>query len=340
MKHKHGGNIYQFANLANCPVEEVIDFSANINFIKPILNLDFNSIDVGPYPDPDYGELKNAVRSVYSIPDELDLEFFNGASSGIYSLIRFLKASHYSLYAPCYLEYAKLGKLTGFPVQLINRFANIREEIAKESLVVFVNPATPDGSGYDLNDYLFQYWRKQNSTILIDESFLDFTDCSSVMSLINTYDKLYVLKSFTKFYAGAGIRLGCLISSAKNIQLLRQHEPPWKLSTFDCQYLLSAFQDKDFLVKSREQNRHNRHLLFQCLDNSSLFERIYDSDANFILAKLHSLDGNELQNHLLAFKILIRICDNFDFLDHRFIRFAVKEKVHIETLRKAFKAID
>ncbi len=61
-----------------------------------------------------------------------------------------------------------------------------------------------------------EHWIKQNCTILIDESFLDFTKKRiSFKILKKNYEKLYILKSMTKFYSSAGIRIGTIISSKK-----------------------------------------------------------------------------------------------------------------------------
>ena len=74
-------------------------------------------------------------------------------------------------------------------------YLNILEQIVEEnSFVIFVNPSTPDGQLYDIN-ILMEYWMSQNCTILVDESFLDFTNGESMIKYIKEYDKLYILKS-------------------------------------------------------------------------------------------------------------------------------------------------
>jgi threonine-phosphate decarboxylase len=63
--------------------------------------------------------------------------------------------------------------------------------------VIFVNPSTPDGRFYKL-DTLIKEWIKKNATIIIDESFLDFTDFTSAIKYLKKYKKLYIIKSMTK----------------------------------------------------------------------------------------------------------------------------------------------
>ena len=70
------------------------------------------------------------------------------------------------------------------------------------------------------------------------------------------------------------------------------------------------------------------------LHNSNLFEKIYPSDGNFILGKLKNIKGLTLQNYLLNYKIYIKDCSNFDFLDDSYVKFAVKSTKDLEILEK------
>ena len=336
--YKHGGNIYEFAKLANCKVEDVIDFSSNINFIKPNINLNFNNLNTSAYPEPNYIDLKEAIKKRYKIDSISQIELFNGGSSAIFSLFKFLNLKTCNIYSPAYLEYKKASKLFGYELNLINRFENLYEykKIKKNSLVIFVNPSTPDGKLYNHKNIekLLNIWIEKNATILIDESFLDFTKEKSLLTYINRYKKLYILKSMTKFYSSAGIRVGVLISNKDNIKNLKKFEPSWKISTYDSNYIIEVLKDKNFIKKSIKINNQNRKFLREVLINSNLFEKVYKSKANYILAKLKNGNAKEFQKFLTSHNILIRDCFNFDFLNDKFIRFAVKERDKIKRLRE------
>ncbi len=169
-ENQHGGDIYQFSKEIGCDPSEVIDLSSNINFIKPKLDIDFNTLNISPYPN--YEALQESIATLYDVKS-FKLELFNGATSAIYSLFRLLGLKHVTLYAPLYLEYKKAAKAYGYKIDLINRFKDLNQEIKPGSLVIFVNPSTPDGTFYML-DKLMQIWMDKECTILIDESFLDF----------------------------------------------------------------------------------------------------------------------------------------------------------------------
>ena len=332
---EHGGQIVEFAKALNCKIEKVVDLSSNINFIKPDVHIDFNNLDISSYPI--YDKLYEKIASTYKINPE-QMELFNGGSSAIFALFKHLDLKHCSIYSPAYLEYKKACVNFGYELRTINRFENMNLPVKNGSLVIFVNPSTPDGTYYDM-DALMEYWMEINCVILIDESFLDFCDGESAIKYLEKYDKLYILKSMTKFYSSAGIRVGTIVSSKKNIDSLKRFEPMWKLSTFDSSYLQAALNDKNFKRISKAINVKNRLELEKILEKSNLVESIYQSRANFVLVKLKNIKANELQEKLKAYKIMIRNCENFDFLDDTYVRIAVKSSNHISVLKKALEEI-
>ena len=331
MSFSHGGDVLGFAKAYGYRVDEVIDLSSNINFIKPSIDIDFNTLNISSYPN--YTELLEVISQNYGCSSEA-IELYNGATSAIYSLFRSLDIDTINLYAPIYLEYKRCAILHGYQINYINRFENLYQDIAPNSLVVFVNPSTPDGMFYDI-DRLMQLWIKRGATIILDESFLDFTNFTSAIGYLGSYDRLYIIKSMTKFYSSAGIRVGCVISSEQNIKRLKKSEPIWKISEFDSQYLQSALRDKAFRAKSLETNSKNRAKTIEILKRSSYIDKVYPSSANFVLVRLKGITAKEFQEILIPYKIMIRDCFNFDFLDNRFVRIAIKDENAIEKLKEA-----
>ena len=334
--YEHGGQIEAFAKELGCGIKEVIDLSSNINFVKPHINLDFDALNIASYPT--YDELYRVIAKNYGIKKE-QMELFNGGSSAIFSLFSHLSLKKCTIYSPAYLEYKKASKLFGYELELINRFNNLKSDVSPNSLVVFVNPSTPDGSFYEIENFL-AYWKSQKCTVLIDESFLDFTKEESATRFLEQYDNLYILKSMTKFYSSAGIRVGTLVSNAKNITALHEKQPAWKLSVFDSNYLQEALKDKNFKKIAKAINVKNNILLEQLLNESPLFKKVFPSCANYFLAQLGSLNAQSFQEKLKPHKIMVRNCKNFDFLDDSYVRIAVKSQNDIEAFKKALESIN
>ena len=337
---QHGGDITAFAKTCGCSPDEVIDLSSNINFVKPHIDVDFNSIDIAPYPN--YNCLYESIADHYGVATE-QMELFNGGSAGIFSLFAYIKGNHKGLplrcaiYAPAYLEYKKAAEQFGYTLHLIDRFGTMDVEVPQGSLVVFVNPATPDGVFYDIQP-LLEKWHNRNYTVLIDESFIEFTPHTSATGYLAQYPNLFILKSLTKYWGAAGIRMGALLSSAQNIAALRQTEPLWKLSAFDTTYIQAVLQDKTFAVRSETANQESRDYLLALLQQSPLIKHIYPSEANFVLVELQGITAEELQERLTPYRVMVRNCENFDGLGKYHVRIALKEVEKLQRLKEVFHA--
>jgi len=368
---QHGGNIASFAKACGCQPDEVIDLSSNINFVAPYIDIDFSTLPIAPYPDytelyerlanymgvsADQMEVFNGGSSaIFSLYASFDAQFAERFldSSRFHSIARAVAntvgapsglgapwspSSETSvhkrlnvIYAPAYLEYKKAAERFGFEVHLIDRFSQMDAEVPEGSLVVFVNPATPDGAWYDMEPYL-KRWAEWGCTVLVDESFLAFTSHSSVSRYLDRYPNLYILTSMTKYFGAAGMRIGVLVSSADNIATLRQREPLWKLSAFDAAYLLAALEDETFVARSESANREAKTWLLDVLESSPWVETIYPGEANFVLVRLRGMRAEELQKRLLPHRVLVRDCANFDGLDAHHVRIAVKAIEQMEPL--------
>jgi len=128
--------------------------------------------------------------------------------------------------------------------------------------------------------------------------FLDFCDKPSAIKYLKTYDKLYILKSMTKFYSSAGIRVGTIVSTKDNIEKLKEFEPMWKLSQFDSNYLQAALDDKLFKSISKAINIKNKIELENILKSSSLIDEISESSANYLLVKLKNLKSKRVSRKI------------------------------------------
>ncbi len=333
----HGGDIYKYAKILGCASNEIIDFSSNINCYDPQTSITLTNETITKYADFRYKELKSVIAKNYEVKRS-QIALFNGATSAIYELFRSIKKKEVYLYAPLYSEYEKAAKKAKKEIYKISRLGGeMNDDIWDESIVVFVNPATPDGTYYEKEelDELFAMWIEKECTIIIDESFLEFEQLESVRSMINDYKKLYIIQSFSKFYSCAGVRIGAVFSSKKNIKKL---EPTiWNISSLDAEFLQQRLSDEEFKTRSKEFHKQQKQELFEILENSNLFDQVFESDANFFLTR--SERAVEIFNHLLEHQILVRRCFNFDYLDNGFLRFAVKDSLSHQKLKEALASL-
>lgn len=329
----HGGDIYAAAERLGCRAGEITDFSSNINIVSPTVKLELTPALIRSYGDPRYTALRSTVAERYALATE-EIALFNGASSAIMELFRALEPKRTCLYTPIYGEYVKASEFYSRKTRLIDRFEELYKKPKKGTTVVFVNPSTPDGKYYDL-ERLFSIWREARCTVIIDESFLEFSRKPSFRKMIREYKKLYIVHSFTKFYACAGLRVGAVFSRPGNIEAISL--PAWNISSFDAAYVTKLLSDPDHRSRSLKAQKEQYKELRSILKGSGLFEKVYKSDANFILAR--SDRAPLIYEMLFKEKILVRDCTNFDGLDQRYLRFAVKDKAAHQLLKKAFHAL-
>jgi len=326
---EHGGDIYSCAKLLGCGEDEIIDFSSNINFYHKKISLDIDVEKISQYPDTNYTKLKSVISNIYDVKVK-QIALLNGATSAIYTIFTSIKSKSVYLYAPLYGEYEKAALISKKNVYLINRIEDIYEEPKKNSIVVFVNPATPEATYYDMQK-LFKIWKKLKCSVILDESFIEFENLKSYRKYINSYKKLYVVQSFSKYYASAGVRIGAVFSNKENIKNLKIQR--WNISSFDSEFLQNRLVDDEFRVKTKELHSIQKQDLLNILESSQLFDEIVPSDANFILT--YSPNANNIVKQLLKYKIMVRECESFDFLSEKWLRFAVKDEQSHKELKKA-----
>ena len=329
---QHGANIYKYAKELTCKPEEIIDFSSNINLYQPPVDFCANTALITKYADTNYTTLKDVIAKNYKLKQE-HITLYNGATSAIYALLASLKSKEVYLYAPLYGEYEKAALAAKKDIYKINRIEDIDAPVAKKSIVIFVNPSTPEGSYYDL-DELFLLWKKKKCTIILDESFIEFEAHKSLRNQIIDYKKLYIVHSFSKFYACAGVRIGAIFTHKKNGKLL--NPPLWNISSLDSAFLTQRLSDEAFKTQTLTYHKEQKQQLKTILKESQLFDVIVESDTNFILVQ--SSQADKIFTHLLKYKILVRRCESFDFLDKSWLRFAVKDKEAHNHLKEGLQA--
>ena len=166
--------------------------------------------------------------------------------------------------------------------------------------------------------------RYRDTTFVVDEAFADFVDGFDSIT-VGRPANVVALCSLTKFYAIPGLRLGCAVADRELVERAKELVPPWSVNTLAQAVGAIALLDEDYATRTCELVRAQRERLFDDLRRIPGVAT-YDGEANFLLVKLNrsDIDAPELANRLLRQGIAIRVCDNFDGLDRRFFRVAVR----------------
>ncbi|MFI3226086.1 MAG: threonine-phosphate decarboxylase [Clostridia bacterium] len=328
----HGGDIYSFEKETGIIP---LDFSENTNPLglpTSVKRAIINSVETFcAYPDLNCTDLTIATALFYDV-SPTHLLFGNGAADLIFKIAYCLKPKKAIVLAPTFSEYEIALKNAGADVDYYYLSENfqISDDILDivENKVVFIcNPNNPTGTLCDTT--LLKKIAQKAQYLIIDECFMDFvcnSDKYSLLSEINNYPNIIILKAFTKIFSMAGLRLGFCVSS--NVELLHNinsQGQPWSVSTVAQVAGIACFEESDFVSKTQKLILTERSYLQNEL-NILGFE-VYQSSTNYILFKTPI----ELQKSLKSFGIMIRLCSNYIGLNDNYYRIAVRS--HEENLR-------
>ena len=246
------------------------------------------------------------------------------------------------------IEYFELKESDDFKLNI----GNLKNELAKKyDLLIICNPNNPTGKFLKLSETeeILKECNKYNTKLFIDEAFIDFLEDGMKESIINTKENkhnLFVTRAFTKFFAIPGLRLGYGIYFDKNLEKrISEKKEPWSVNNIAEMAGLTVLDDTEYIEKTLKWIKEEKIYMYEKLNKISGI-KVYETEVNFITGKiednfiLKGLNVKILREKMLEQGILIRDASNFNFLDERFFRLAIKDRENndrvIETLKKIF----
>lgn len=214
-------------------------------------------------------------------------------------------------------------------------------------ILVLINPDNPSGnylSGLEIHE-LLKWTKKKKINILIDESFLDFSEEEGVSllndNLLDEYENLIVVKSISKSYGVPGLRLGILATSKKEfLESIKKNLPIWNINSF-AEYYMQIFNkyEKEYKV-SLKRIKDERKIFMKELSEIE-YLKVFESQANYILIEiLGNLEPSKLAEILLNdYNILIKSLSNKKGIKGNFIRVAIRNREENNYCTRALKEI-
>jgi len=354
----HGGNIYRAGEELGIPEDKIIDFSANINPLgiskRVIKDIVHNLKYLPDYPDPDAKELRLEIARHHTISAE-SIICGNGSTELIYLIVRALKPKNVLIPAPTFSEYERACKSYGtriihYGLKRENNFdINTDEFIGvmngdKNSeltipnsplhtdMVFLCNPNNPTGRLIQKKDVMriAHAAKALKSYLVVDEAFIDFVSDASVIQEVEKNPYLIVIRSMTKFYALAGLRLGYGIFPLKIIDLIKQYKEPWTVNTLAQKAGVAVLNDTAYKKQTLKLIKKEKQFLEKKFKQLGI--NFVDSYANFYLLSLPNAES--MYKELKKKGILVRLCSDFKGLDKTYIRVAVKSRKYNILLMK------
>jgi threonine-phosphate decarboxylase len=343
----HGGDVYTEGILVG---RELLDFSSNINplgvpdsFLK---HMEEGVKAVTRYPDIEYRQLKNSIRSYINNPfiENDNLLLGNGAAEiidlaiGSFESIllvvpSFSEYENSALKVKAKIIYSKLNN--DMCIDYEDIFIKLKEGPI-EALVI-ANPNNPNGAVIDKTKFkpIMELCRNKQITIIIDEAFVEFVGNSSLSFIeeMKDYENLFIIRALTKFFALPGIRLGYGLSRDKTlVKSIKERQNPWNINCFAETAAKYVLKDYEYMEKSLQWIAKELPYLTEKLKKVEIIEQVYESSCNFILCKLKRITDIELYDYCMSKGIAVRRASNFKGLNGSYVRFAVKDRESNERL--------
>ncbi|MBK7438433.1 MAG: histidinol-phosphate transaminase [Saprospiraceae bacterium] len=255
--------------------------------------------DVNRYPDPLQQELKQVISELKNIPvDQIFLG--NGSDEAIDLILRIFcnpGQDEIMVLPPTYGMYqvsADIADVKVKKVRLTEDFQpdleSIRQAMGENTKVLFLcSPNNPSGNliGIEKVKQILGFFK---GIVVIDEAYIDFCPESTTMPMIGLYDRLIVLQTLSKAWGMAAIRLGMAFSSADIISYFNKVKAPYNINILTQRFALDRLNKRQAMREQTSEILNEKHKLMTLLPTIPCVQKVYPSDANFLLIKVTQAD--------------------------------------------------
>ncbi len=275
------------------------------------------------YPDPMQWKVKEKLAQLKGVSPEQIL-LGNGSDEPIDLIIRafcepnrdavMITEPTYGMYKVCAeVNAVKLQNVPLTPEFDLDLDA-ISAAIDSTTKVIFLcSPNNPTGNLLS-RERIAEVLKRFHGLVVIDEAYIDFAKSRSYLHDLNEYPNLVVLQTFSKAWGLAGLRLGMCFASPAIVAILNKIKYPYNVNVRTQEIALEALENsyrKDMWV---EEILREKDMLTAELTNLPIVQKVYPSDANFVLTRVNDAPG--VYQYLMNNRIIVRdrsrvqLCDN------------------------------
>ncbi|SHJ91506.1 histidinol-phosphate aminotransferase [Tangfeifania diversioriginum] len=275
------------------------------------------------YPDPLQKNLKEKVAALKNVkPEQIFLG--NGSDEPIDLLIRsFCEPGKENIVTidPTYGMYKVAASVNNVEVKKVSltedfqldaeQMLNAADENTK--LIFLCSPNNPTGNLLG-KEAVLQLVKKFNGIIVLDEAYIDFAPGKSLLPELSNHSNLVILQTFSKAWGMAGIRLGMAFAAPEIISVLNKIKYPYNLNILTQEKAMELTDNREKVEKWVKRIIAERAKMAELLKNFPFVEKIFPSDANFLLVKMH--DARGIYDYLAERGIVVRdrskihLCDD------------------------------
>lgn len=261
---------------------------ANENSLGSVIDINFDN-ELNRYPDPYSLELRRALGQFLAV-SEKNIFVGNGSDEAIELLIRLFVEpdEEIMIMEPTYGMYKVAAEVAGVAVKNCPLTKDFRVDIdillaqvtAKTKLIFCCSPNNPTGTLIPVQD-IERLCRNFNGIVVVDEAYIEFASKPSLTGKINELENLVVLRTFSKAWGLAGIRVGYAVAQEQIVEYLNKIKPPYNLNRISGKLAMRALAQYSKMSELREIILAERCKLTKDLTNLGF--KVFPSEANFLL---------------------------------------------------------
>ena len=295
------------------------------------------------YPDPLQWDVKRKLSTIKNVPAE-NILLGNGSDECIDLLIRTFCDPGLDNIIICpptygmYEVYANINQVAINEVPLLSNFQLNLEGLesiinAHTKLIFLCSPNNPTGNSLHREDIEIVL-NNFDGIVVVDEAYINYSRQRSFLTELSEYPNLVVMQTFSKAWGLAALRLGMAFASEDIIQVLNKIKPPYNINAATQELALKALDHLDDVNAMIRETVQEREVLMKELDNIQRIQKVFPSDANFLLVKMEG--ATAVYDYLKNQGIIVRNRSNIVLCEDS-LRITVGTPQQNQTLIEALK---
>lgn len=288
--------------------EASVYLDANENSFGSPLGENYNR-----YPDPLQLALKQKISSIKGVPPR-NIFLGNGSDEAIDILFRaFCRPGIDNVVTvpPTYGMYEVSANINDVAIRKVKltpeyqlNMEGIAEAIDQNTKIIFIcSPNNPTGNSINRED-VETILANFNGLVVIDEAYINYSKQKTFIQELTEYSNLVVLQTLSKAWGLAGLRIGMAFASEEIIEVFNKVKPPYNINEASQKLALEALNNIDQVNGWIKETVAEREKLITELSKMPVVEKIFPSDANFLLVK--TTDARAIYSYLVEKGIIVR----------------------------------
>ncbi|HAW50032.1 TPA: histidinol-phosphate transaminase [bacterium] len=257
--------------------------------VKNKIKKAIDKIALNRYPDPEAEKLRLSISRYVGLPSDMILVGNGSDELILYILLAF--SGKVIFPTPTFPMYEIIGKVAScetIGIPLISSFGldcgRIIDEAKKSKSIIFIAyPNNPTGNCFDEKE-IERIIEETDSIVIIDEAYYEFSK-KSFVGLLPSYNRLAILRTFSKAFGLAGLRCGYILANKEFIGCIEKVKLPYNLNIISQEIVAICLEEKDSFEKIIEKIIAERERLSQELLKIEEI-KVFPSSANFLFFKV------------------------------------------------------